>query len=223
MTGALLLAGPGDARWAAGVGEILRGLGFTIQTTAHAPAATADIGVVLAGPDGACTLRAWHADGAICAVVLPADAPTPAEQCKPVIARLRERVTEAAILEMLANHRYLALSAREAAGIPAALAEQTMGDPEFAAELVHAPATSTQADLAQLRAAGSDLETLRSIAHRLKPSAHYAGCQSLRALAQRLEHAARDGDAATTAALAAIFVPTVARLLDLLAALPTKK
>lgn len=199
MTGALLLAGPGEARWAAGVGEILRGLGFTIRTVAQAPAATPDIGLVLAGPGDA------------------------SAQWEPAIVCLREPVTEAAILEMLANHHYLALSAREAAGIPAALAEQTLGDPEFAAGLVRALVTSTEADLAQLRTAGSELETLRSVAHRLKSSAHYVGCQSLRALAQRLEHAARDGDAATTAALAAIFAPTVVRLLALLAALPAKK
>ncbi|AGW93583.1 MULTISPECIES: Hpt domain-containing protein [Cupriavidus] len=223
MTGALLLAGPGEARWAAGVGEILRGLGFTIRTVAQAPAATPDIGLVLAGPGDASALPAWHAAGAICAVVLPADAPAPAAQWEPAIVCLREPVTEGAILEMLANHHYLALSAREAAGIPAALAEQTLGDPEFAAGLVRALVTSTEADLAQLRTAGSELETLRSVAHRLKSSAHYVGCQSLRALAQRLEHAARDGDAATTAALAAIFAPTVVRLLALLAALPAKK
>ncbi|MNT15084.1 Hpt domain protein [compost metagenome] len=98
-----------------------------------------------------------------------------------------------------------------------------MGDPAFAAELVQALVNSTQDDLAQLRAAGGDLETVRSVAHRLKSSAHYVGCQSLRALAQRLEHAARDGDAATTAAMAAIFEPTAARLLELLSALPGAK
>lgn len=223
MTGALLLAGLADARWAAGVGEILRALGFTVQTQAQALAAIPEVGLVVAGPDGASELPAWHAAGAVCAMVLPADAPAPPAQWQPAVTRLREPVTEAALLETLANHHYVALSAREAAGIPDAIAEQTLGDPAFAAELVQALVNSTQDDLAQLRTAGGDLEAVRSVAHRLKSSAHYVGCQSLRALAQRLEHAARDGDAATTAAMAAIFEPTAARLLELLSALPGAK
>ncbi|WP_354683722.1 Hpt domain-containing protein [Cupriavidus necator] len=207
MTGALLLAGAGTghAGRVAATGEILRALGFTVYT--DAPTVQSDVSVVIAGPDDAGALDAWQAAGAVCIAT----------------SGLPEPVTEAAILAALASHHYLALSAREAAGIADAIADQTAGDADFAAELAQALVTSTETDLAQLRAADGDLETLRSIAHRLKSSAHYVGCQTLRVLAQRLEHAARDGDAATAVALAAIFEPTVARLLELLAVLPARK
>lgn len=226
MTGALLLATPGDTRWVAGVAPILRDLGFDVHTDTPAPDAAADIGLVIAGaateiPDS--LLRAWRATGPVCAVVLPADAVPVPDADEGVIACLREPVTEAAIVAMLARQRYLALSPREAAGIGPAIASQTFGNRAFAAELVHALVTSAQADLAQLRAADGALDTVRSVAHRLKASAHYVGCHALRALAQRLEHAASDGDAANAAALAAIVAPTVARLLALLAALPSEK
>lgn len=226
MTGALLLATPGDTRWVASVAPILRDLGFDVHTDTPAPNAGADIGLVIAGaatgiPDT--LLRAWRATGPVCAVVLPADAvPVPGAD-EAVIACLREPVTEAAIVDMLARQRYLALSPREAAGIAPAIAAQTFGNRDFAAELVHALVTSTQDDLAQLRTADGALDTVRSVAHRLKSSAHYVGCNALRAFAQRLEHAAGDGDAANAAALAAIVAPTVARLLGLLAALPSEK
>ncbi|NUO87224.1 MAG: Hpt domain-containing protein, partial [Cupriavidus sp.] len=136
------------------------------------------------------------------------------------VATLRAPVTEATLLAMLARQHYVALSAREAAGIAGAIAAQTFGNPVFAKELLQALVTSTRDDLAQLRRAGSDLGAVRGVAHRLKASAHYVGCHALRLMAQRLEHAARDGDAATAAALAAIVAPTAARLLALLARLP---
>jgi HPt (histidine-containing phosphotransfer) domain-containing protein len=210
------------------VARVLRDLGFAVQADTPAPSADADIGLVIAGaasgiPDT--LLRAWRATGAVCAVVLPADAaPVPganeaADEAE--IACLREPVTEAAILGMLASQHYLALSGREAAGLAAAIAAQTFGNPDFAAELVQALVTSTQADLAQLRAAQGVLETVRGVAHRLKASAHYVGCHTLRVQAERLEYAARDGDAATAAALTAIVEPTVARLLSLFTTLPS--
>ncbi|WP_018314696.1 Hpt domain-containing protein [Cupriavidus sp. UYPR2.512] len=226
MTGALLLATPGDTRWVAGVAPILRDLGFDVHTDTPAPNAAADVGLVIAGaaaeiPDT--LLRAWRAAGPVCAVVLPAAAVQVPGADEGVTACLREPVTEAAIVAMLARQRYLALSPREAAGIVPAIAAQTFGNRAFAAELVRALVTATQADLAKLRAADGALDTVRSVAHRLKASAHYVGCHGLCAFAQRLEHAARDGDAASAAALAAIVAPTVARLLSLLVALPSEK
>lgn len=123
---------------------------------------------------------------------------------------------------MLAERHYIALPAHEAAAIPAAIAAQTLGDAGFAAELLQALVTSAQADLAQLRAAGTELETCGSIAHRMKSSAHYVGCNALRVLAQRMEDAARSGDAGTVAALRAVFEPSCARLIGLLTALAAR-
>lgn len=223
MNGALLLASPGDTDWVGKVARILRDLGFAVQAGTSVSPASADIGLVIAdaaaGIPGT-LLRAWRGTGAVCAVVMPPVA-TPAHACaEAVVACLHKPVTEAAILGLLAGQHYLALTAREAAGIMQAIDQQTFGNPAFARELVRALVASTRADLAQLRAAAGDLDTVRGVAHRLKASAHYAGCHALRLMAQRLEHAARDGDAATAAALVAIVEPTVVRLLTLLATLP---
>lgn len=226
MTGALLLASPGDTHWVADAARILRELGFAVQTGPPASACSAEFGLVIADaaagiPDT--QLRAWRDTGAVCAVVLPPDATAERACDEAAVARLREPVTEAAILGLLASQNYLALTAREAAGITQAIAAQTFGNPGFAAELVQALVSSTRADLAQLRAAAGELDAVRGVAHRLKASAHYAGCHALRLMAQRLEHAARDGDAATAAALAEIVKPTLVRLLSLLATLPAAK
>ena len=98
MTGALLLATPGDTRWVASVAPILRDLGFEVHTDTPAPNAAADIGLVIAGaatgiPDT--LLRAWRATGPVCAVVLPATAVPVPGAGEGVIACLREPVTEA--------------------------------------------------------------------------------------------------------------------------------
>nr|WP_256504840.1 Hpt domain-containing protein [Cupriavidus sp. WGlv3] len=202
----MLLAPAGDPGWLADAARILRDLGFVVQIDVDAPVAdiAADVDLVMASAAAgvpSSRIHARRARGAVCAVVVPP-------------------VTEAALLAMLAGQHYVALSAREAAGIAGAIAAQTFGNPAFAGELLQALVSSTRDDLAQLRRAGQDLEAVRGVAHRLKASAHYVGCHALRLMAQRLEHAARDGDAATAAALAAIVAPTAARLLGLLASLP---
>lgn len=223
MNGALLLASAGDTRWVASVARILRDLGFAVQAGMPESGATADIGLVIADADTGIPdtlLGAWRAAGAVCALVLAPEA-AHAHACGEAgVACLREPVTEAAILGLLASQHYRALTAREAAGVAQAIAAHTFGNPAFAAELVQALVSSTRIDLAQLQAAAGDLDTVRGVAHRLKASAHYVGCDALRLMAQRLEHAARDGDAATAAALVAIVEPTMVRLLSLLATLP---
>lgn len=215
---ARLLASAGDSGWLADAARILRELGFVVDIDVGAPvtdlAAEADLVLASAAAGVPSTLmHAWRTRGAVCAVVLPPGADAEA-------AAVRAPVTEAALLALLAGQHYVALSAREAAGIAPAIAAQTFGNPAFADELLQALVSSTRDDLAQLRHAGTDLETVRGVAHRLKASAHYVGCHALRRMAQRLEHAARDGDAATAAALTAIVAPTAARLLGLLASLP---
>ncbi|MDQ0138813.1 Hpt domain-containing protein [Cupriavidus necator] len=226
--GALLLAPPGNTAWVADADRILRGLGFAVQTDVRAPEAAmgADCAVLIADAAVAMpvrTMQAWGARGTVCAVVLPVGAAPPATGARAALASLRVPVTEAALLAMLAGQHYLALSAREAAGIAPAIARQTFGNPVFASELLQALVTSTRDDLAQLRAAGADLDTVRGVAHRLKASAHYVACHGLRGMAQRLEHAARDGNGAIAAALTAIVAQTVARLLSLLTALAAAK
>ncbi|RAS08723.1 Hpt domain-containing protein [Cupriavidus alkaliphilus] len=219
---ALLLAPAGDPGWLADAARILRDLGFVVQIGVSAPVAdmAADVDLVMASAAAGVPspLQAWRARGAVCAMVLPPGA-VPTAGADAGVATLPAPVTEATLLAMLASQHYVALSAREAAGIAGAIAAQTFGNPAFARELLEALVSSTRDDLAQLRRAGPDLETLRGVAHRLKASAHYIGCHALRLTAQRLEHAARDGDAATAAALAAIVAPTAARLLGLLASL----
>ncbi|PZX26073.1 Hpt domain-containing protein [Cupriavidus phytorum] len=222
---ALLLAPAGDPGWLADAARILRDLGFVVRIDVGAPEAdmAADVELVMACAAAAVPsslMHAWRARGAVCAVVLPPGA-VPAAGADAGVAILYAPVTEATLLAMLAGQHYVALSAREAAGIAGAIAAQTFGNPAFAKELLQALVTSTRADLAQLRRAGSDLEAVRGVAHRLKASAHYVGCHALRLMAQRLEHATRDGDAGTAAALAAIVAPTAARLLWLLASLPS--
>nr|WP_240990270.1 Hpt domain-containing protein [Cupriavidus taiwanensis] len=219
---ALLLAPAGGPDWLGDAAPILRTLGFVVQSVS-APVAdmAAEVALVMASAAAgvpASLMHAWRARGAVCAVVLPAGT-APAAGAGAAVATLPAPVTEAALLAMLAGQHYVALSAREAAGIAGAVARQTFGNPAFARELLQALVSSTRADLAQLHQAGADLEMVRAVAHRLKASAHYAGCHALRLMAQRLEHASRDGDATTAAALAAIVAPTAARLLGLLASL----
>ncbi|AQV97532.1 Hpt domain-containing protein [Cupriavidus necator] len=226
MNGALLLASPEDTHWVASVARILRDLGFAVQTGMPVSSATADIGLVIADADTGIPdtlLGAWRGAGAVCALVLAPDAARTLACGEAGVACLRQPVTEAAILGLLASQHFVALTAREAAGVEQAIAGQTFGNPAFAAELVRALVSSTRTDLARLRAAADDLDTVRGVAHRLKASAHYVGCHALRLMAQRLEHAARDGDAATAAALAAIVEPTMVRLLGLLATLPASE
>lgn len=228
MTGALLFAALRDGPWAATVAALLQRLGFETQAAAPvsalAPAAAAKVGLVIAGPGTPvppALLEGWHAVGALCAVAV---SPEQGERLNhgAFVARLPVPVTEAAVLAMLAEGHYIALPAHEAAAIPAAIAAQTLGDAAFAAELLQALVMSAQADLAQLRSAGTDLETCGSIAHRMKSSAHYVGCDALRVLAQRMEDAARSGDAGTVAALRAVFEPTCARLIEQLTALAAR-
>ncbi len=121
---------------------------------------------------------------------------------------LADPVTEEAVFRLLARHRYVAISGSERAGLADAIAHQTFGDAALAAELLEALATSTESDLERLQAEGDSLESLRSVAHRVKASAHLADCQGFRRLAQSLENAARSGDAALAGAVAAIFKPT---------------
>ncbi|SOY63228.1 conserved hypothetical protein [Cupriavidus taiwanensis] len=222
---AWLLAPASDSDWVTDAARILRDLGFAVQTgvSATVPEMAADADLVMASAAAAIPsplMQAWRARGAVCAVVLPPGAAPALTRTEAAVATLRAPVTEAALLAMLAARHYVALSAREAAGIARAIAAQTFGNPAFASELLQALVSSTRDDLAQLRQAGASLETVRGVAHRLKASAHYVGCHALRLMAQRLEHAARDGDAATAAALAQIVAPTAARLLSLLASLP---
>ena len=222
---ALLPATSGDSGWLADAARTLRDLGFVVRIDVDAPEAdiAADVELVMASAAAvvpSSLMHAWRARGVVCAVVLPPGA-VPAAGADAGVATLHAPVTEAMVLAMLAGQHYVALSAREAAGIAGAIAAQAFGNPAFARELLEALVTSTRDDLAQLRRAGPDLEAVRGVAHRLKASAHYAGCHALRLMAQRLEHAARDGDAGTAAALAAIVAPTAARLLALLARLPS--
>ncbi|QEZ44936.1 Hpt domain-containing protein [Cupriavidus oxalaticus] len=226
MTGALLFAALHDGRWAASLAPLLQRLGFAphvaAPASAPAPASAGKVGLVIAGPGTPVPptlLEGWHAAGALCAVAVP---PGKHSDHGAFVARLPAPTTEAALLAMLAERHYIALPAHEAAAIPAAIAAQTLGDAGFAAELLQALVTSAQADLAQLRAAGTELETCGSIAHRMKSSAHYVGCNALRVLAQRMEDAARSGDAGTVAALRAVFEPSCARLIGLLTALAAR-
>ncbi|MBF6987119.1 MULTISPECIES: Hpt domain-containing protein [Cupriavidus] len=226
MNCALLIAALHDGQWAASVASLLQRLGFAPHLAAPgsalAQASAGKAGLVIAGPGAPVPptlLEGWHAAGALCAVAVPPGKPA---DHGAFVARLPVPTTEAAILAMLAERHYIALPAHEAAAIPAAIAAQTLGDKGFAAELLQALVTSAQDDLAQLRAAGTELETCGSIAHRMKSSAHYVGCDSLRGLAQRMEDAARGGDAGTVMALRAVFEPTCARLVELLAALAAR-
>ncbi|BDB26962.1 hypothetical protein Tamer19_01410 [Cupriavidus sp. TA19] len=226
MTGALLFAALHDGQWAASLAALLQRLGFAPQAAAPAaalaPASAGKVGLVIAGPGTPVPptlLEGWHAVGALCAVAVP---PGERSEHGAFVARLPVPATEAAILAMLAERHYVALPAYEAAAIPAAIAAQTFGDAAFADELLQALVMSAQADLAQLRGAGTNLETCGSIAHRMKSSAHYVGCDTLRVLAQRIEDAARSGDAGTVAALRAIFEPTCVRLVGLLTALAAR-
>ncbi|SPA42426.1 conserved hypothetical protein [Cupriavidus taiwanensis] len=224
---ALLLAPAGDPGWLADAARILRRLGFVVQIEVGARKAdmAAEVELVMASAAAgvpSSLMHAWRARGAVCAVVLPPGA-VPTAGADAGVATLPAPVTEATLLAMLAGQHYVALSAREAAGIGEAIAAQTFGNPAFAKELLQALVSSTRDDLALLRQAGPELETVRGVAHRLKASAHYVGCHALRLTAQRLEHAARDGDAATAAALAAIVAPTAARLLGLLASLVSRQ
>ncbi|KWR85134.1 Hpt domain-containing protein [Cupriavidus sp. IDO] len=123
---------------------------------------------------------------------------------------------EMALLELLARNGYLAISVREASGIAAAIGQQTLGDKSFAEELIRALVASTESDLAALRAAGDDVGTIRAVAHRLKSSAHFIDCRSYRALAQRLETAARGEDRRIVTALLRIFIPATENLYALL-------
>ncbi|SOY97549.1 conserved hypothetical protein [Cupriavidus taiwanensis] len=221
---ALLLAPAGDPGWLADTARILHDLGFVVRIDVGAPEAdmAADVELVMASAAAgvpSSLMHTWRARGAVCAVVLPPGA-VPAAGTDAGVATLPAPVTEASLLAMLAGQHYVALSPREGAGIAGAIAAQTFGNPAFARELLHALVTSTRDDLAQLRRAGPDLEAVRGVAHRLKASAHYVGCHALRLTAQRLEHAARDGDAGMATVLAAIVAPTAARLLALLASLP---
>lgn len=221
---ALLLAPAGDSGWVADAARILHDLGFTVQIGTSVPAVdlAADVGLVMASAAAGMSfpqMYAWRARGAVCAVVQPSGAAPAVTGADLAVASLRTPVTEAALLALLAGQHYVALSAREAAGIVRAIAGQTFGNPAFADELLQALVTSTRDDVAQLNQADRDLEKVRGVAHRLKASAHYVGCHGLRLMAQRLEHAARDGDEATAAAAAAIVAPTAARLLTLLAGL----
>ncbi|MEM5429331.1 Hpt domain-containing protein [Cupriavidus oxalaticus] len=226
MTGALLIAALHDGQWGASLAALLQRLGFAPHLaapgTALAPASAGTVGLVIAGPGTTLPptlLEGWHAAGALCAVAVP---PGKHADHGAFVARLPVPTTEVAILAMLAERHYLALPAHEAAAIPAAIAAQTLGDKSFAVELLQALVSSAQADLAQLRAAGTELETCGSIAHRMKSSAHYVGCDALRVLAQRMEDAARSGDAGTVMALRAVFEPTCARLIELLMALAAR-
>ncbi|WP_439687820.1 HPt domain-containing protein [Cupriavidus oxalaticus] len=226
MTGALLFAALHDGPWAASLAALLQRLGFAphvaAPASALAPASAGKVGLVIAGPGTPVPptlLEGWHAAGALCAVAVP---PGKHSDHGAFVARLPVPTTEAALLAMLAERHYVALPAHEAAAIPAAIAAQTLGDAGFAAELLQALVMSAQADLAQLRAAGTELETCGSIAHRMKSSAHYVGCNALRVLAQRMEDAARSGDAGTVAALRAVFEPSCTRLIGLLTALAAR-
>ncbi|MFJ4292283.1 Hpt domain-containing protein [Cupriavidus sp. NPDC089707] len=226
MTGALLIAALRDGQWAASLAALLQRLGFAphlaAPASAIAPASAGKVGLVIAGPGTPVPptlLEGWHAAGALCAVAV---SPGKHADHGAFVARLPAPTAEAAILAMLAERHYVALPAHEAAAIPAAIAAQTLGDAAFAAELLQALVMSAQADLAQLRAAGTELEACGSIAHRMKSSAHYIGCDALRVLAQRMEDAARGGDAGTVTLLRAVFEPTCARLIELLTALSAR-
>jgi HPt (histidine-containing phosphotransfer) domain-containing protein len=131
---------------------------------------------------------------------------------------LGEPVTDKAVFRLLARHRYVAISGSERAGLAGAIARQTFGDAALAAELAKALATSTESDLARLKAEGDSLEALRSVAHRVKASAHLVDCHGFRRLAQSLENAARSGDAALAGAVAEIFKPTARAFHEMLVA-----
>ncbi|CAG2157169.1 hypothetical protein LMG31506_05932 [Cupriavidus yeoncheonensis] len=206
MHDAFILAQSGSA-WSEPLARWLGDAGLTAQclTAAEADAilAAAVPRLIVGAPDIVATslLQRARREGALLVCVGQAQR----DFCDDALA---EPVTEEAVFRLLARHRYLAISGSERAGLADAIARQTFGDPALAAELVQALATSTESDLARLQAEGDSLESLRSVAHRVKASAHLAGCQGFHRLAQRLENAARSGDAALAGAVAAIFTPT---------------
>ncbi|CAG9167707.1 hypothetical protein LMG23992_00886 [Cupriavidus laharis] len=216
MHDAIILAQSGSA-WSEPLAQWLCDAGLSAQcvTAAGADAvlAAAVPRLIAGAPDTVATplLQRARREGALLVCVGPAHA----DFCDDALA---EPVAEAAVFRLLARHRYVAISGSERAGLADAIARQTFGDAALAAELVQALATSTESDLERLEAEGNSLETLRSVAHRVKASAHLAGCHGFRRLAQRLEDTARSGDAALAEAVAGIFVPTACEFRAMLVA-----
>ena len=206
MHDAFILAPSGSA-WNERLAQWLGDAGLLAQCVTVAEAdevmAAAVPRVIVGAPDIVATplLQRARRDGALLVCVGQAQA----DFCDDALA---EPVTEAAVFRLLARHGYVAISGSERAGLADAIARQTFGDPALAAELVQALATSTESDLERLQAEGDNLDSLRSVAHRMKASAHLADCRGFHRLAQKLENAARSGDAMLAGALAAIFTPS---------------
>ncbi|WER48716.1 Hpt domain-containing protein [Cupriavidus sp. WKF15] len=206
MPDAFVLAQSGSA-WSELLAQWLGDAGLSAQcvTAAEADAvlAAAVPRLIVGAPDIVATslLQRARRDGALLVCVGQAQP----DFCDDVLA---EPVTEEAVFRLLARHGYVAISGSERAGLADAIARQTFGDPALAAELVQALATATESDLERLQAEGDSLESLGSVAHRVKAAAHLADCQGFQRLSQRLENAARSGDAGLAGAVAAIFTPT---------------
>jgi HPt (histidine-containing phosphotransfer) domain-containing protein len=206
MHDAFILAQSGSA-WSERLAQWLGDAGLSAQCVTAAEVdvvlAAAVPRLIVAAPDvvATCLLQRARRDGVLLVCVGQAQG----DFCDDALA---EPVTEEAVFRLLARHGYLAISGTERAGLADAIARQSFGDPALAAELVQALATSTESDLERLQAEGDSLESLRSVAHRVKASAQLADCKGFHRLAQRLENAARSGDAALASAVAAIFTPT---------------
>ena len=94
--------------------------------------------------------------------------------------------------------------AAAARSIDAALArlEESVGDPEFVAELIGDFLDGLPSQLAALRAAGvsADAEQVHRIAHTLKSNAGTFGCDDLALACRELEHLAAGGAGGLAAA-----------------------
>ncbi|CAG2145721.1 Hpt domain-containing protein [Cupriavidus numazuensis] len=209
MHSAFILATSGSA-WIEPATQYLSDAGLPAQcvtaTEAEALLAAAVPRVMLAPPEIVATplLQRARRQGALLVCVGPAQEDV-STLCDDVLS---DPMTEEALFRLLARHQYVAISVSERAGLANAIASQTFGDATLAAELVEALATSTESDLDRLQTEDDSLETWRSVAHRVKASAHLARCEGFQRLAQRLETVARGGDVRLTGALAEVFVPT---------------
>lgn len=100
------------------------------------------------------------------------------------------------------------------------LRSYTLGDPDDERELLVQFLESTRDDMEGVRVAlaGGDAEAVARAAHRVKGSSRMIGALAQGDAAERLEQAARDGDAAALAPAAAALSAAHARLVGWLVA-----
>ncbi|KAF7958198.1 hypothetical protein AWV79_24735 [Cupriavidus sp. UYMMa02A] len=214
MRDALILA-PSGRVWVEPLARCLGDAGLRAQrvtaTEAEAVLAGAAPRLVVATPEAvvAPLLQRARSEGALLVCIGAARD----DHCDEALA---EPVLDEHVFRLLARHQYIAISGAERAGLADAILRQSFGDATFAAELMQALVTATESDLDRLQAGAGSLETLRSVAHRVKASAHLADCEGFRRLAQALETAARGGNAGLADAVAEVFVPTAREFLAML-------